>query len=305
MYSAHGKSAGRRRFLQGAAAAAAALAVGTHASPAFAAPSAPAVPATGRRVPPGHIGFQLYSVRDMLAADPEGTLAMVADAGYAEIEPAYTYGGRTAAQFRRIAERNGLRVIGSHHAPDDFRGAKAQQTFDNALTLGQQYVGVSYMDGPQTAEGYRAMAREMNQWGRAAGARGLRWYAHLHDNEFHQDPKTGQTLFDVWLEETDPDLVWFEMDLYWILRAGADPAPYLRSYEERFPMLHIKDGVPREGVETDLGEGSVDFAGILAHLRRLPRHHYVIERDQQPDPVRTAHVSYDYFRALRVPLPRG
>ncbi|WP_030253506.1 sugar phosphate isomerase/epimerase family protein [Streptomyces violens] len=300
MYSAHGKSAGRRRFLRGAVASAAALTVGSYASPAFGAPSAGAA---GRRIPTERIGFQLYTVRDMLAADPEGTLAMVAEAGYAEIEPAYTYGGRTAAQFHRIAEANGLRVIGSHHAPDDFRGARAQQTFDNALALGQQYVGVSYMDGPQTAEGYRAMAREMNRWGEAARSHGLRWYAHLHDNEFHTDPQSGRPLFDVWLAETDPDLVWFEMDLYWILRAGVDPAPYLRSYEKRFPMLHIKDGVPREGVETDLGEGTVDFPGILAHLRSLPHHHYVIERDEQPDPVRTAHVSYDYFRALRVPPP--
>ncbi|MFD4977730.1 sugar phosphate isomerase/epimerase family protein [Streptomyces sp. NPDC058424] len=299
MNSAQGKSHGRRKFLRGAAVSAAVLAVGSQTWSAQAAPS----PGAGRRVPAGRIGLQLYSVRNMLAVDPEGTLEMIADAGYAEIEPAYTYGGRTAEQFRRIADANGLRVIGSHHNPGDFRGARAQQTFDNALALGQEYVGVSYMDGAQTAQGYRAMAREMNQWGEAARARGLRWYAHLHDNEFHADPQTGQTLFDVWLEETDPDLVWFEMDLYWILRAGADPAPYLRSYEKRFPMLHVKDGAPWNNIETDLGEGEIDFAGIFANLRQLPHHHYIIERDQQPNPVRTAHVSYDYFRTIRVGPP--
>lgn len=262
------------QLLRGAAAGATALALGSQAGP-------------------------------VLAADPEGTLEMLAEAGYAEIEPAYTYGGRTASQFRRIADANGLRIIGSHHSPDDFRGARAQQTLDNAAALGQDYVGVSYMDGPQTAEGCRAMAQEMNRWGEAARARGLRWYAHLHDNEFHTDPRTGQTLFDVWLEETDPRLVWYEMDLYWILRAGVEPAPYLTSYEASFPLLHVKGGAPWDNIESDLGEGEIDFPAMFEHLRGLSAHHFVIERDQQPGPVRTANVSYDYIRSVRVSAPRN
>ena len=149
----------RRRFLEGAAAAT----VGVSSS-AFAAPSATAAGARGARpVPPGKIGLQLYSVRDMLAADPEGTLAMIGAAGYAEIEPAYDYGGKTPQEFRGLADQNGLRVIGSHHNPYDFRGELAAVTLDRAATLGQEYVGVSYMDGPQTAAGYREMAAEMNQ----------------------------------------------------------------------------------------------------------------------------------------------
>jgi sugar phosphate isomerase/epimerase len=236
----------------------------------------------------------------MLAENPEATLAMLADAGYSEIEPAYAYGNRTPAQFRKIVDDNGLRVIGSHHNPGDFRGANAEATLDRASVLGQKYVGVSYMDGEQTAAGYRRMAEEMNHWGELARAKGLRWYAHLHDNEFHRDPQTGQTLFDVWLEHTDPELVWFEMDIYWILRARVDPGPYLDAYEARFPLLHLKDGTPTEGIETDLGAGTIDFPSILAHLRHLGSHHFVIERDQQPHPVQTANMSYDYLRSLRI-----
>lgn len=293
----------RRHLLQ--AAGAAALAVSSGATVASAATRA-AVPTGqgGRPVPPGKIGFGLYSVRSMLAEDPEGTLAMLADAGYSEIEPAYDYGNRTPEQFRAIVDDNGLRVIGSHHNPSDFRGAQAEVTLERAVTLGQQYVGVSYMDGAQTADGYRRMADEMNQWGEVAQSYGLRWYAHLHDNEFHTDPVTGEVLFDVWLDRTDEQLVWFEMDLYWILRAGADPGPYLDAYERRFPLLHLKDGTPTEGIETDLGEGTIDFPGILAHLRHPGAHSYVIERDEQPNPVRTANVSYDYLRSVRfTPLP--
>lgn len=288
--------ASRRRFLQGAGAAAA-----LSMAP-WAAPAAADAPSGQRRrpVPPGKIGFGLYSVRSMLADDPEGTLAMLAEAGYSEIEPAYDYGNRTPEQFRSIADENGLRVIGSHHNPYDFRGELADQTLDRASVLGQKYVGVSYMDGEQTADGYRRMAEEMNQWGEQARARGLRWYAHLHDNEFHRDAETGQTLFDVWLEETDPELVWFEMDLYWILSARVDPRPYLDAHEERFPLLHLKDGTPTEGIETDLGQGTVAFPDILSHLEALGPHHFIIERDQQPHPVQTANVSYDYLRSLRI-----
>jgi sugar phosphate isomerase/epimerase len=292
------KPATRRRFLQGAGAAAA-LAATTVAAPAVAAAAPPATRG-GRPVPPGKIGFGLYSVRDMLAQDPEGTLEMLAKAGYAEIEPAYDYGNKTPEQFRKIVDDNGLSVIGSHHNPYDFRGDLAEMTFERAATLGQQYVGVSYMDGAQTAEGYRRMAEEMNQWGERAKTYGLRWYAHLHDNEFHKDPETGETLFDVWLAETDPELVWFELDIYWILRAGVNPAHYLDRYEMRFPLLHLKDGTPTEGIETDLGYGSVDFPEILSHLRFLGRHHCIIERDEQPHPVQTANRSYDYLRSIRV-----
>ena len=288
------RKSSRRRFLRGAGAVTA-LGAASLAVPGTAAAS------RGRPVPPGKIGFQLYSVRSMLAQDPEGTLAMIADAGYAEIEPAYDYGNRTPEQFRKIVDDNGLKVVGSHHNPYDFRGDLAEVTFERAVTLGQKYVGVSYMDGQQTADGYRRMAEEMNRWGEAAKTYGLRWYAHLHDNEFGTDPDTGEVLFDVWLAETDPKLVWFELDLYWILRAGADPVDYIDRYETRFPLFHLKDGIPTEGIETDLGEGTVDFPGILSHLRNLGSHHFVVERDQQPNPVRTANVSYDYLRGLRVP----
>ena len=88
---------------------------------------------------------------------------------------------------------------------------------------------------------------------------------------------------------------------HWILRAGADPAAYLDRHQDRFPLFHLKDGTPTEGIETDLGEGTVDFPAILSHLRNLGSHDFAIERDQQPDPVRTAHVSYDYLRSIRVP----
>ncbi|PSL01161.1 sugar phosphate isomerase/epimerase [Haloactinopolyspora alba] len=284
----------RRRLLQSTGAAALALTSGA-TTIAAAAPSTRGA----RPVPPGKIGFGLYSVRTMLAEDPEATLAMLADAGYSEIEPAYDYGNRTPAEFRRIADDNGLRVIGSHHNPFDFRGDLAEQTFERAATLGQKYVGVSYMDGDETPDGYRRMAEEMNQWGEAAQSYGLRWYAHLHDNEFFPDPETGGTLFDIWLEHADPNLVWFELDLYWILSAGVDPAPYLDAHEERFPLLHLKDGTPTEGLESDLGAGTVDFPGILSHLRHPGAHSYIIERDEQPHPVRTANVSYDYLRGLR------
>ncbi|SFB07903.1 Tat (twin-arginine translocation) pathway signal sequence [Amycolatopsis marina] len=287
----------RRHLLQGVGVAAAAGLASMAVPPAL---SAHADARGARPVPPGKIGFGLYSVRSMLAENPEATLAMLAEAGYAEIEPAYDYGNRTPEQFRRIADDNGLRVIGSHHHPGDFRGERAGPTLDRAAALGQKYVGVSYMDGAETVDGYRRMAEEMNRWGEAARARGLRWYAHLHDNEFARAPETGERLFDVWLEHTDPALVWFELDLYWILCAGVDPGPYLDAYEERFPLLHLKDGTPTERIETDLGDGTVDFPGILAHLRHLGSHHFIIERDQQPHPTRTASVSYDYLRGLRI-----
>lgn len=145
------------------------------------------------------------------------------------------------------------------------------------------------MDGQQTADGYRRMADEMNRWGETARTYGLHWYAHLHDNEFVTDPST------------EPGGV----------RDGPVLDPARGRRRDRlsgpppgsFPLFHLKDGTLTRGIETDLGEGTVDFVSILSRLRNLGAYEFVIERDEQPDPVRTANVSYDYLRSLRIPLP--
>lgn len=301
----------RRRFLAtGGAALAASTGLG---------PLATAASAHERLVPRKRIGIQLFTVRTLAEADLPGTLALLAEIGYREIEVAGLF-GRTPQAFRRLLDANRLRAVGGHQlvgpALEPFFGARdVEDALDEAEALGQRYVGTAgitiptgIVDGvgePQTADRYRQLAELANEWGAAARARGLRAYLHLHYWEFGTDPGTGESLFQILLDETDPCLVWFEPDLFWMAFGGIDPLDWIPRYQHRFPLFHIKDGNPNPAGGyfnpgfTDLGEGSIDFPRILATLRNKNAHHYLVERDDQPDPARTARVGYAYLRDLR------
>jgi sugar phosphate isomerase/epimerase len=126
----------------------------------------------------------------------------------------------------------------------------------------------------------------------------MRFYYHNHDFEFAR--AGGQVLYDVMLDRTDPDLVFFELDLYWIVTAGRDPLDYLSRYDQsRWPLFHVKDrtanAAPGGGNFADLGEGLINFQRIFRELQNKHYHHFIVERDTQPNPRRTARVGYEYL----------
>ena len=272
-----------------------------------------------RLVPKQQIGIQLFTVRTLAEADLPGTLALLADIGYREVEVAGLF-GRTPAQFRALLDGYRLRAIAGHQlvgpALIPFFGAReVEDALDEAQALGQPYVGtagitiptgiVEGVGEPQTANRYRQLADLANEWGAAAKARGMRLYLHVHYWEFGRDPRTGESLFQILLDETDPQLVWFEPDLFWMVFGGIDPLAWIPRYEDRFPLFHVKDGNPNPAGGyfnpgfTDLGEGSIDFRPIFEALKHKNAHHYIVERDDQPDPARTARVGYEYLLNLR------
>ena len=304
----------RRSFLAASGMAAAAAGAGLAGFPSDAA-------ASERLVPRKRIGIQLFTARTLAEVDLPGTLALLADIGYRDIEVAGLF-GRTPSAFRALLDRERLRAIAGHQlvgpALIPFFGAReVQDALDEAETLGQEWVGtagitiptgiVEGVGEPQTAARYRQLADLANQWGAAARARGLKAYLHVHYWEFGTDPQTGESLMQILLDETDPRLVWFEPDLFWMVFGGIDPLDWLIPYQHRFPLFHIKDGIPNPAGGyfnpgfTDLGEGTIDFARILSALDKKNRHHYIVERDDQPHPARTARLGYEYLRELRAP----
>ena len=118
----------------------------------------------------------------------------------------------------------------------------------------------------------------------------MRVYLHVHYWEFGTDPPTGESLFQILLDETDPHLVWFEPDLFWMVFGGIDPLDWIPDYQDRFPLFHVKDGIPNPAGGyfnpgfTDLGEGSIDFRRIFKALEHKNAHHFIVERDDQPNP---------------------
>ena len=253
-------------------------------------------------LPLDRIGIQLFTVRDLLAdneLDLPGTFEMLADAGYAEVEIGGTYDGRTAAEFKALADQYDLKPEGSHVPGGGTAWRTARETiFNEAETLGLRYVGLASPPGgtPATHDGYKALAEEFNTWGAEARARGLRFYFHNHPPDFTLDG--GTPIYNTLLEETERNLVWFELDIAWIEAGGQSAYEYLKDDPSRYPLFHVKDirwaadgprTTPAEVAQpnrtywlTDVGKGDIDFPKIFSALKDPDRHHYFVEHDDAP-----------------------
>lgn len=231
--------------------------------------------------------------------DPEGTLRRLAEIGYREVEYA-GYHGRTPAETRAMLQRHGLTAPSAHVAYDQI-AAGWDRALDDALARGHRIVTIPWLpaDVRRSTAAWRSVADTFNRAGDAARTRGLGFAYHNHDFEFV--PVEGARPFDLLLEHTDPALVAFQMDVYWVVKGGGDPIEYLRAHPSRFTMLHIKDsGGPPAHPQVDVGAGTIDFAAILrrdAEQRGAIRHVFV-EHDQPADAMAFARASFNYLRNL-------
>ncbi|RYU15260.1 sugar phosphate isomerase/epimerase family protein [Nocardioides iriomotensis] len=299
------RGASRRSFLKGAAASlAGAAAVGAGALPASAAVHAV------RRVPPGKISIQLYTLRSIMSGDGiEATLAKLEEYGYPRVELAGLY-GRTASSFRSTLDSYGIRASSSH---DGISGSTAalHQKLQNAVTLGQNYVNVPYLNSAELSA-WQEWADQMNAEAAVAKGYGLRYGYHNHAHEFTIRLSNGQTPWEVFTERLDPSLVHLEADLYWVVTGGlnsgdgvADPEQFaidtIKAAPQTVRQYHVKDkqyARPNsDGDHVDLGTGFIEFDRIFAaHTVE----EYIVENDS-PDvtPLQTAEVGYNYLRTLR------
>ena len=211
------------------------------------------------------IGIQLFTVRRDLQRDVEGTLAKVAAIGFTEVEFAGFPQG-TAASLRAMLDRHGLTAVSNHVRFGALR-ADWDRTLDDAAALGQRYIVVASIAAAErrTIDDWKRIAALFNKAGEASLARKIQFAYHNHDFEFA--PIDGKLGYDVLLEETDPRLVQFEMDLYWITRGDKDPLDYYAKWPGRFPLLHIKDMSPDRGF-ADLGKGTIDFKRVFRRAGR-------------------------------------
>jgi sugar phosphate isomerase/epimerase len=226
------------------------------------------------------IGLQLYTVRDQLQQDFEGTLERLARIGYTQMEFAGYY-DRTPEQVRALLDRLRLASPSAHIGPQLLR-QDVQGQITSAKTIGQQYITIpSYNFGREPkADAFKAAAAEFNKWGEQCRARGVRLAFHNHSVEF-TPVGDGMTGMDVMLRETDPALVDYELDLYWTRFAGADPLQLFARYPGRFTMWHVKDLRDTAGQKTmtPVGEGTIDFRSIFAQARQSGLRHFFVEHD--------------------------
>lgn len=258
----------RRQWMSGGAALATALA------------AAPAMAGAARAKP---IGLQLYTVRNIFAADPMGTLEKVAAIGYREIE----FGGggydkMDHAALRKTMDRLGL-VCPSLHIGYDALGADFQGSVKMAKTLGADTVVLPWM-APElrNAESWKPAVANFNRWAADLKKAGLGFAYHNHDFEFTVKSESGN-LFDMLVADADPALVKIELDLFWAIAAGEDPKAIIQRLPGRIYSYHVKDRAA-DGKMASVGAGTVDFAGIFTLNKLAGVQHFYVENDQAPAP---------------------
>ncbi|MFE7174532.1 sugar phosphate isomerase/epimerase family protein [Streptomyces sp. NPDC057616] len=327
----------RRGMLGVAAGATAAALLGAASTPAAAAGTSADASAAGRGrpvLPPGRLGVQLYSLRDKVASlGFAPVFTELEKYGYDEIEFAgYTQGTGpiTLAQLRRLAKNHGLNPIGSHVGyfssdPNAYTFAQnLTKVLDDAEALGLKHIGTA--SGPNrygnTVDAWKRAAEEFNAYGAAAKARGMKFYQHNHSDEFGfatDDPKV--RLYDVLLAETDPGLVYLEMDIFWAYAgqfrfsrrpdgsaAPFEPLDYVLKQPHRYPLFHVKDGVSDPSNQfgyrmVDVGDGDIDYQKFISAVTRLRgerlAHHWQTEHDQPTESFTFARRSSAYLHSLR------
>jgi sugar phosphate isomerase/epimerase len=244
------------------------------------------------------VGLQLYTVRDLMKADLPGTLRKVAQIGYKEVEFAGYY-GRTPAQIRALLKQNGLTSPSSHIGLDILE-KDSVRAFADAKAIGHQWVTMPYIpeERRKTVDDWNKIIDLLNQLGPQAKAAGLRLAYHNHDFEIR--PVDGVRPLDMMLSKTDPALVDFEMDLYWVVFGGGDPLDFFNRYPKRFALVHVKDSAgPPDNKMVDVGKGTIDFPKIFAQSDKAGIKHYFVEHDQPADPIATIRNSYKYLAAVR------
>ncbi len=251
----------------------------------------------GRSLVVEEIGIQLYTLRVPLSEDVAGTLAQVAEIGYQTVEFAGLY-GLTPGEMRTTMDAVGLRAVSSHAGVSDIRGDWAS-FLEGAQQLGQDFIFVpSIPESERTPEGLRKLAEDFNRAGEIAGSGGLHFGYHNHAWEFAALPD-GTVPMDLLLERTEPRLVDWQMDIFWVVDGGGDPMAYLESQAGRVTSVHVKDRTP-DGRMVDVGKGVIDFATILPRAEELGMLHAFVEHDTPDAPIESVRYSFNALSALKL-----
>lgn len=243
------------------------------------------------------IGLQLYTVRKEINKDLIGTLKKVAEIGYNTIELAgYRNGqfyGKSPKEFKSMANDLGLKILSSHNG---IRPEQIEKIAEDNANLGVEFTVLPYLGNTQrkTLDDYKKLAESFNTYGEVCKKAGIQFAYHNHAFEF--DIMEDKIPYNVLLEGTDPDLVKFEMDLYWLKKAGYDPLDYFNNFSGRFALWHVKDLDPDTEEYTEVGSGNIDFKEIFNNASKSGMQYFFVELDNSVRPaIESIKISFDYL----------
>jgi sugar phosphate isomerase/epimerase len=219
--------------------------------------------------------------------------------------------GLTTPQVKKILDDNGLSAPSMHTGLASLKGAM-DQLAEAANALGSKYVVLPSAATPPDLDGYKKQAEEFNSFGTEAHKRGIRFAYHNHGNGLK--PLDGKVPFDLIMESTDPKLVFFQMDIYWMTAGGVDVVSYLDKHPGRFRLMHVKDmskevrfsgdgGDPQQWIElfpflADAGSGVLDLKKIIPAAQKSGVEHFIVERDLAPNGIDDLKNSLNYLKQL-------
>jgi sugar phosphate isomerase/epimerase len=272
----------RRQFIQNSSASIAALAIGN---------SLWAKPKIER--PYTELGVQLYTLRSLFEHDYQGTLQHVAEIGYKDVE----FGGyfkHDPRSIKKVMNDIGLSSHSSH-----VQLADVENNFDNvmeiAAVMGQTNLIIPWLAPERrTLDSYKSLADLLNNRGEKAKAAGFTLAYHNHEFEF--ETVEAVVPYDLLLERTDPDIVAFEIDLFWCDEAGVDPVAYFNKAPGRFISCHVKDRT-KDGKMVAVGDGNINFNRIFKHAKKAGLKRFYVEHDNPQNPVASVKRSFEYLMA--------
>jgi sugar phosphate isomerase/epimerase len=254
----------------------------------------------------GPIGLQLYSLRAQFAKDVPGTLDLVKSNGIKYVELAGTY-NLSPEKFKALLAERGLEPISGHFSYDLYRD-KPEEVAKQAKALGLKYAGCAWIShkAPFDESQAKQAIEVFNKAGAALKKEGIQFFYHNHGYEFR--PAVSETYMDMLIKGTDPKLVAFEMDTFWVKHPGADPTEYLKKYPGRWKLMHLKD--MKHGTESNftggsnvnndvaLGTGVMDWPSILAAAKKAGVEYYFIE-DESDAAAEHLPISLKYLEGVK------
>lgn len=234
------------------------------------------------------LAIQLYTIREAISKNLEEALEKLAALGFKDLEIyGYdgTFFGKTKAEFQSVLNNTGLKVISSHHQTgviDNGNGTLInnwEKSVEDLSFIGSKYMVCSYLvPEERTPENYIKLPELLNKSAEITQHSGIQFAYHNHDFEFE---KLGdnQLIYDFILENTSPDLVKMELDLYWITKAGFDPLDYFEKHSGRFPLWHVKDMQKDTKNFAEIGNGIIDFKRIFEAKEKAGLEYWFVEQD--------------------------
>jgi sugar phosphate isomerase/epimerase len=247
-------------------------------------------------------GIQLYSVKEDMAVDAQATMRSLASFGYKQFE-GFDGGkgilwGMQPAEFKSLLSETGTTMVASH--ANVFENLEAQAA--QAAEVGMKYLICPWIGPQKSLDDYKKKANEFNQIGEKLKSFGLRFAYHNHDYTFVN--QEGSIPQDILMDNTDPELVDFEMDIYWVHVANAKPAEYLAKYPGRFRLCHLKDAESGTGDPHQrgvlLGAGEIPYADLIKQSKAIGMEYFIVEQERFPSgtPMEAAETNAKYLSAL-------